>query len=219
MVERLWNEPDQVMASANMLKDGDRCTVVRVSGDSSAALNAKVADPNTCTLKRYNLKTRLHTAVHLPLRSRARWSWLNGRRLIAAGIPTPMPLACIEERRHGFLHLRSYLLTEFVPGRALLDLVQAGEARGPMLADLARQFTRIWQTLGQLRAGHGDMKATNFIVDPQEKLWLIDLDGLRIHRSGLLLRRERRNDLVRFMRNWHDRPEVAAVFRARIGTG
>jgi hypothetical protein len=208
LIERLWSDADAVIASAAMLKDGDRCTVTRFDGRGGPY-----------TLKRYNLKSTLHTAIHLPLRSRARWSWLNGRKLAKAGALTPMPLACIEERRHGVLHLRSYLLTQFVPGRSLLDLVQSGEAKGERLADLAQQFTHIWRTLGQLRAGHGDMKATNFIVDAQSKLWLIDLDGLRIHRSAVLLRRERRNDLTRFMRNWIDQPEVAAVFRARIGTG
>jgi hypothetical protein len=208
LLDRLWSDPDAVLAHAAMLKDGDRCTVTRVDSGSQ---------PHT--LKRYNLKSTLHTAVHLPLRSRARWSWLSGRRLIKAGLPTPMPLAAVEERRSGLLHLRSYLLTEFVPGRSLMDLVETGDATGDTLTELARQFVRIWQTLGQMRAGHGDMKATNFIVDPPGKLWLIDLDGVRIHRSATLLRRERRNDLTRFMRNWESRPEVAAVFRARIGTG
>ena len=77
----------------------------------------------------------------------------------------------------------------------------------------------MWQDLGALRLGHGDMKATNFIVDPAGKLWLIDLDGMRRYRTGPLLRAERRKDLARFMRNWQERPEVAAIFRARIGTG
>jgi len=171
------------------------------------------------TLKRYNLRGGVHTAIHLPMRSRARWSWLNGRRLVAAGVPTPMPLACIEERRFRLLRVRSWLLTTFVQGRSLLELVQSQQLAGDRLVDLARQFSRIWQTLGQLRAGHGDMKASNLIVDPDDQLWLIDLDGLRIYRSAALLRRERRNDLARFMRNWNDYPEVAAKFRARIGTG
>jgi len=209
LLDRLWSDPDAVISTASaMLKDGDRCTVTKLE-----------SPPAAFTLKRYNLKSTLHTAIHMPLRSRARWSWLSGRKLIKAGLPTPMPLAEIEERRHGLLHLRSYLLTEFIPGRSLLDLVQSSELIGEPLAEIARQFVRIWQTLGQMQAGHGDMKATNFIVDPHGKLWLIDLDGVRIHHTTTLLRRERRNDLTRFMRNWAERPDVAAVFRARIGTG
>jgi hypothetical protein len=245
LIEGLWDNPDAVVAAAHMLKDGDRCTVVRIeaapvdhptgdeitsdAGESDEGLGEGEGkgererevggEHASLTLKRYNLKSTLHTAIHMPLRSRARWSWLNGRKLLKAGVPTPQPLACVEERRHGVLHLRSYLLTEFVPGRSLLDLVHSRTLSHEQLADLAKQFTRIWQSLGQLRAGHGDMKATNFIVDPHGKLWLIDLDGLRIHHSATLLRRERRNDLTRFMRNWQERPEVAAIFRARIGTG
>jgi hypothetical protein len=216
LVERLWAAPDDLLASGHMLKDGDRCTVVRLpAGDSSAQANCE----GPLTLKRYNLKDRLHTAVHTLLRSRAMWGWINGRRLVAAGIPTPMPLACVEERRQVALRLRSYLLTTFVPGRSLLEIVVAREASREQLTDLAVQFARLWQALGQLRAGHGDMKASNFIVDPEGRLWLIDLDGLRQYRSAMWLRRERRNDLARFMRNWQEHPEVAATFRARIGTG
>lgn len=221
LLERVWTNADDLVGSGTMLKDGDRCTVVRIDVGISRGKGdvAHSEQPRHFMLKRYNLKGQFHTATHIPLRSRARWSWLNGRRLIQAGVATPMPLACVEERLHGVMRLRSYLLTEFVPGRSLLDLVQSGDAKGEQLADFAKQFTRIWQALGQLRAGHGDMKASNFVVDPHGKLWLIDLDGLRIHRSGFLLRRERRMDLARFMRNWQEKPEVAAVFRARIGTG
>lgn len=211
-IDRLWEEPDEVLASGRLLKDGDRCTVAQV-------VDADPSEPTPLVLKRYNLKDRVHTAAHAVLRSRARWGWVNGHRLASAGLPTPVPRACLEELRYGTLRLRSYLLTSFVPGRTLLELIASGEADPAQLADLARQFSRIWQALGQMRAGHGDMKATNFIVDPQWRLWLIDLDGLRIYRSSILLRRERRLDLARFMRNWQERPEVAAVFRARIGTG
>ncbi len=220
LVELLWGNPDEVVAAAHMLKDGDRCTVGRLEPAYSAGTGEAAGEAaGPLTLKRYNLKGSLHTAIHMPMRSRAMWSWLNGRRLVSAGLPTPMPLACVEERQHRILRRRSFLLTTFIPGRSLLEVIESREVSNDQLVDLAKQFTRIWQTLGQLRAGHGDMKASNFIVDARGKLWLIDLDGLRIYSSAALLRRERRNDLVRFMLNWQERPEVAAIFRARIGTG
>jgi hypothetical protein len=210
IVESLWRKPDELVASGAMLKDGDRCTVVRLqSGPGEAPM----------VLKRYNVKGSVHMATHLLLRSRARWCWINARWLIAAGLPTPRPLACVDERRSALLRIGSYLLTEMVQGISLSEMVHSGRAGVEAVRHLAHQFAAIWQTLGQLRVGHGDMKATNFIVDPQGKLWLIDLDGLRVYRSRTLLHRERRNDLARFMQNWQGRPEVSAIFRARIGTG
>lgn len=215
VVERMWSAADQLIANAAarvdqsmLLKDGDRSTVAKIIAGESALV-----------LKRYNPKGGAHTAVHAIMRSRARWCWSNGRRLLAAGLLTPQPLAMLEERRAGILRLRSYLLTEYVDGESLRALIDSAATPLDRVRDLARQFATIWQKLGQLRLGHGDMKATNFIVDRDERLWLIDLDGMRQYRSRAMLRRERRSDLARFMRNWQDLPEVAAAFRARIGTG
>jgi tRNA A-37 threonylcarbamoyl transferase component Bud32 len=208
VVERLWSNPDQCMAEGTMLKDGDRCTVVRLDLDGRAMV-----------LKRYNLKGAFHTAVHGLMRSRARWCWRSGRMLMEAGIRTPQPLAMLEERRAGFLRSRSYLLTEFVPGLPLRTWIELDKHEAKDLHAIVAQFARAWRDLNELRLGHGDMKSTNFIVDPEGQLWFIDLDGMRIYPQGPLLRAERRKDIARFMRNWQDHPEVAAAFRARIGTG
>lgn len=209
-VAALRENPDVLLSGGEMLKDGDRCTVVKVMPPGAT---------KTLVLKRYNAKGSLHTATHVMLRSRARWCWINGRKLLEAGLLTPRPLAFHEERYAGAFRLRSFLLSEFVPGISLRDVIEQDQADQEDLRSFAKQFAFIWQTLGQMRIGHGDMKATNFIVDSNKRLWMIDLDGMRVHRSRLLLRRERRNDLARFMRNWQALPEVAAIFRARIGTG
>ena len=208
LVDRLWSSPDQLIAEGTMLKDGDRCTVVRLD-----------IDGRLMVLKRYNIKGAFHTAVHWFMRSRARWCWRSGRMLIDAGLLTPQPLAILEERRAGLLRRRSYLLTEFVPGLPLRAWIEQGKREAKDLHAIVAQFTRTWRELNTLRLGHGDMKATNFIVDPDGQLWLIDLDGMRTYSRGPLLRAERRKDIARFMRNWQDHPEVAAAFRARLGTG
>jgi len=210
LMEKLWSDPDQLIAEGRMLKDGDRCTVVALE---------RLSGRQSIVLKRYNLKGGFHTAIHATLRSRAAWSWINAIRLLQAGLPTPQPLAMLEERNVGVFRQRSYFMTDMVSGQPLSELVQSRGLSDDHLRDCARQFSVIWQKLGQLRLGHGDMKASNFLVDSELRLWLIDLDGMRRYRSLPWLRRERRNDMERFMRNWKDRPEVAAIFRARIGTG
>jgi RIO-like serine/threonine protein kinase len=84
--------------------------------------------------------------------------------------------------------------------------------------EVAAQFGRIWKTLGRLSIGHGDMKATNFIVDSDNRIWMIDLDSMRVLGNRLMLARRRRQDLERFMRNWKGHPAAAAIFSAHLGT-
>jgi hypothetical protein len=215
LADTLWTDPESLMRSGTMLKDGDRCTVVRIDPPATDVASPGAATP--LVLKRYNLKDQFHTAVHWVIRSRARWSWCNARLLIGAGLRTPTPLACLDERRAGLLRRRSYLLTSFVPGVSLRELVFKKLADDAQLRRVAEQFVKIWGELGALRIGHGDMKASNFVVDPQGMLWMIDLDGMRVYRSSLLFRRERRNDLSTFLYNWQDHPQVAALFRTRLG--
>ena len=213
LVDALWSKPNELINAGHMLKDGDRCTVVRLNPGHGAEMEQPLV------IKRYNAKGPLHTAVHAFMRTRAEWGWTNGYRLLSAGLLTPRPIAYVEDRRAGLLRFTSWLVNDFIAGRPLLDVVLDKNTTDAELRELAVKFVAIWRTLGLMRIGHGDMKATNFIVDRDRHMWLIDLDGMRSYQSSAMLRRERRKDLARFMKNWQDRPEVAAIFRARIGTG
>jgi hypothetical protein len=205
VADELWSDPDHLLARGRLLKPGDRCTVVQI--DAGRPL----------LLKRYNMRGPLHTATHTLIRTRARWCWNTGRRACEAGLPLPRPLACVENRI-GPLRGRSYLLTEFVPGTTLSTLVERREREGGDLEDLAGQFSGIWQRLGDPRVTHGDLKAANFIVDADGRLWLIDLDSMRFRRTETSFRRKRAADRARFMKNWRSDPVAAAVFRARLDT-
>ena len=185
-----------------MLKDGDRCTVVHVE--------------DAYVLKRYNLRGPVHTARHVFLRSRAAHCWRAGHRLLRAGLATPEPLAW-SERRLGPLRFESYLLMPYVSGPTLLELVRNG-ASGDDVERVASRFAEIWRGLGGVRAGHDDMKASNFIVGDDGRLWMIDLDGVRLGLPEPRFRRARQKSLARFMRNWRAHEEAAAAFRAAIGT-
>lgn len=213
LIDALWANADTLIQSGDMLKDGDRCTVVRLTSLNGAELKKPLV------IKRYNAKGQFHTATHWFIRSRACWAWINARKLMGAGLLTPRPVACVEERKWGLLRFGSTIVSEYIAGHSLREVVDDAKTTDSELRELAAKFVAIWRTLGLMRIGHGDMKATNFIVDPQRHLWLIDLDGMRSYKASAMLRRERRKDLTRFMANWSERPEVAAIFRARIGTG
>lgn len=206
VLTQLWNDPDRLLASGTMLKDGDRSTVVRIEAAGIPYV-----------LKRYNLMTPLHTMSHLFLRSRAMWSWCNGVTIYQAGLLTPRPRAVLEMRL-GPLRLASYFLCDYVEGITLFDLVRDHNPEPDQLEELATGFSRIWQGLGRLKLTHGDMKASNYIVDPQQNIWMLDLDGMRRRKLGLIWKRQRDKDRRRFMKNWQGLPVPGGAFPACVDT-
>jgi tRNA A-37 threonylcarbamoyl transferase component Bud32 len=206
LAQDLWRDPDVLLASGTMLKDGDRSTVVRLD-----------AEGRSFVLKRYNMRGPAHTFIHALMRSRARWSLINGLRATGAGLCTPRPLACLE-RRCGPLRGRSYFMCEFIDGEPLLTMIRGGAVDPPRLERLAAGVGEIWAALGRARLSHGDMKATNFIVDANDALWMVDLDGMRRERIEAWWRRQRARDRARFMKNWRGRGSCEEVFLACVDT-
>jgi tRNA A-37 threonylcarbamoyl transferase component Bud32 len=204
-VDQFSADPDALFTEAQVLKSDQRTTVARIDVDGVGPL----------VVKRYNLKGRLHTAAHSLMRTRARRSWRFGQRLIAGGVPTPRPLACLEQSL-GPLRFRAFLLTEFVPGIRMLELLEPESQHSVDLDDMARQFAALWHGLGRLRLRHGDANASNFILGDDGLLRIIDLDAMSAWPTQWTAEKARQRDWVRFMRNWTDQPEIAAVFERAV---
>lgn len=204
LCQALWQRPETGQWHVRRLKDGNRTSV-----DELCIGDARLA------LKSYRLRGIGHTAVHAFMRSRASAYWRAARLLCHGGIRTPRVIAVIEDR-FGPLRVRSHLVSEFIAGATLLDLV-GGQSNAELLEGIASQMAQIWRSLGQLRLTHGDMKASNFIVDAQSKVWLVDIESMRRPMRAVYAR-GRRKDYDRFMRNWKDLPEVADLFRDRFDT-
>ena len=77
------------------------------------------------------------------------------------------------------------------------------------------RFGQLFQELAEACISHGDSKATNYIV-AGNGLYITDLDAMREHRFKGRFRRAFTRDLVRFMQNWADLPEVSSMFREEI---
>ena len=65
--------------------------------------------------------------------------------------------------------------------------------------------------LREHRLSHGDMKATNILVQDRE-LVMIDLDSARRHMSGVWHSRSVARDKRRFLANWNPWPEMKRHF-------
>ena len=205
LVEQFWADPEALMQTGERLKSGNTCTVQSVAW----------AD-RRYVLKRYNLKpfaSRLRRALS---DSRALKSWSHGWVLEMAFIPTARPVAVYEERRAG-LRGRCYLLMEQIDGQLLPDYVAAQAKNPKRLEVVADAVAEIWTGLAEIRAVHGDLKATNWIVDSEHRVHLIDLDSFEFGCSKSAFARGRKKDRARFMKNWSYDSALERLFRQRLG--
>lgn len=186
--------PDAAMRRGQLLKDGGTCTVTKVA-----------ASGRPLVVKRYNLKSARHAVSRLWRPSRAWHSWREGHRLQFLGISTPAPLALVEERI-GPLRRRAWLITEFCPGKNLLEHLAAD--RAPPDAEAAA-LAGLFTAMHRMQITHGDLKATNLLWH-DGNVFVIDLDATVQHRSPTAYARAWRRDRARLLRNW---PAASALHR------
>jgi tRNA A-37 threonylcarbamoyl transferase component Bud32 len=122
-------------------------------------------------------------------------------KLIRAGIPTPQPVACVENR-WGTLRRDSFLMYEFVQGVTLRSyLTEKADHPRPFTPSLSRQIRELWERLAELRASLDDSHTGNFIVSPAGRLWVIDLDNTRFHRTAFMASRQQERNWEQFVRS------------------
>jgi len=179
-------DPDRWMSDGKPLKQGRTATLAIVE-----------CGGRQLVIKRYNIKNTGHALSRALRPSRAWYSWVAGNRLQFLGITTPRPLALIEQR-FGPLRGKAWLITEYCPGRNLLEQLDAG---GRVPEEELAALRSLFHQLAAARITHGDLKATNLLRDGR-RISLIDLDAMRQHGSNVTFRRAWRKDCVRFLENW-----------------
>lgn len=226
-VEHLWSDPDALLRQGRLLSNRPRAQVAVVSVDEGdhPQNSRSIQGPHRIegqsfpvtqgVLKSYSLAGWLHTLGHLLWVTRAQRCWNHGRRILAAGVSTPRPLALIEERL-GPLRFRSFVLTEFTLGVPLDKFVQESSPTPTELDELADKFAAIWCKLGELRLSHGDLYPGNFLVMPDGQLQLIDLDHMCQHWFSHRLSRQRTKEWTYFQKRTLQQPIVWESFQAAV---
>ncbi|MBU1628503.1 MAG: lipopolysaccharide kinase InaA family protein [Gammaproteobacteria bacterium] len=184
------NAPDFWMDKGECLKDGNTCTVSKVS-----------IDGRLFVVKRYNIKNWLHRLSRFFRGSRAAQYWKNAHRLELYRMPLPKPVALIE-KRYGIFRGKAYYVSEFVPGD-LLNSYLENESSLEKKQNVLQQVKTILDCLYRLKLTHGDMKASNFIVHDQ-KVFMIDLDSVKRVTGQRCLLRALEKDKRRFLMNLKD---------------
>ena len=200
----LIRDPDAIISSDNRgnLKKGNTCTVTKT-----------VVGELPVVVKRYNIKNFLHGVSRAFRKTRAAISWANAHRLTMLGIKTAAPLALVE-KRIGPFRRESFYIASFVEGRNSKQYF-ADTGSLPEKSRVADTIVELFAALACHNISHGDMKATNILIDGGEAV-LVDLDALRQHRLRWTFRRAFQKDMARFLRNWDDEPKIQELFRKKL---
>ncbi len=178
---------DKLVLNGKILKAGNSTTVVQVDYAGKKLV-----------IKRYNVKNFWHFLKRCYRPSRAAVSWKNGNLLKLLGIPTPKPLGFIE-KRFGFFRKTAYLICERSKGQELSTVFNS--TRFPSERDLSK-LKMIFRTLKSYQISHGDLKATNLLLNKKGKIELLDLDSMQEHRDDKEANIAINKDKARFLKNW-----------------
>jgi tRNA A-37 threonylcarbamoyl transferase component Bud32 len=179
----------------NFLKAGRTSSVAKIT------INNRIF-----VVKRYNIKNTWHWLRRCFRSTRAVSSWRLAQRLHLFGISTPKPIACIENR---FLGLRgkSYFVMDYVEGQHLGKHL----ANNKNFSETAKHVVMLLNNLSELQITHGDLKMTNILISNHGP-YLIDLDGMTEHTSQSSFKRAYKQELIRFMQNWKNSPDIHTLF-------
>jgi tRNA A-37 threonylcarbamoyl transferase component Bud32 len=192
VIDSLLDDPDRLFASGEVVR----------SPWQSAATDKTIVESGgrSYFLKRYNCLGGGYRLKNIFRISRALKSWRAGWKFLELGLPTPRPIACVEERRLRLLG-RSYLLFEMLDGaHCLLDFWSdlSAERRREVLSLLGAEIGMMHR-LGLL---HGDLNWRNILVRRAcgaPETYLVDLDGCCF--VGSVTRERAERDMSHFFRD------------------
>lgn len=193
-------DPEAFMARGELLKAGNTATVV------GAVMNGRPV-----VIKRYNIKNWRHALSRSIRPTRAWHSWKYAHLLELVGIPSLKPVALLEHR-WGPLRGKAYFISERI---AAPDLLATGRRRALDAGELAALKSILLQ-MEKCRLSHGDFKANNLLVTPDD-IAVIDLDAMRRHGDLRGFWRAFNRDLARLQRNWVEGEPAHAQIHALTG--
>jgi tRNA A-37 threonylcarbamoyl transferase component Bud32 len=186
-------------------------------GSRSVVGSIALADGTPAVLKYYFPKNLHKHLSHGGKRSRCLRSWIAALAFEHLGLPTPTPLAIAEWHQLGGLWLeKSFLATRRAEGISLAEWVKRHAGDEGRLAAMATRLRSTFDRMAAHRISHGDLKATNILVDAGDSPSLVDLDAVEILLPPTRWKRSRQRDIRIFQENWDRNPAAATAFSSVI---
>ncbi|MEM7194889.1 MAG: lipopolysaccharide kinase InaA family protein [Pseudomonadota bacterium] len=186
-----------------------------VKNDKTTSVYRTRVSEVSAIVKRYNTKNIWHAVRRNFQISRARNSLISTAAFLRSGLLAPRPLAVVEQN-YGPFAGQSWFVTEYLNYPTLLNYLVDESADSDLNAVLLA-VNDIFTTMQQDNLSHGDMKATNVLVDQSDgllELVLIDFDAAQRHADRGTLKKALRRDVKRFLKNWRSQPEVESRFES-----
>lgn len=167
LLHQLWENPDSLIGKGDKLVEKDCVrTTVRLESDFQCFV-----------VKRHVERSWRHFAKQCVSLSRAEKCWNDSWFLYDNGYPTPRPVAYLENR-FGVLRGNSFFVYQYVNGTTLKQKA-TGLNNQRLIRKYIVQLAEIWNQHARLKVNLSDGHPANFLVDPMEKIWVIDLDKLQ----------------------------------------
>lgn len=135
-------------------------------------------------IKRYNYQNLLHSVRHTIKGSRAQKIWKNSKYLIDAGISTPSALGYINKYKYGF-YKTSCIIHEYVNTDNLVSFISQKLLDDNALNRLFTFCDKLKKSFNHHKISHNVLKPANILIN-DEKIYLVDLDGMCIHKFKFL---------------------------------
>ncbi|RLE05944.1 MAG: hypothetical protein DRJ06_08415 [Candidatus Aminicenantes bacterium] len=121
--------------------------------------------------------------------SRPKRAWINAHNLIMRGIPTSAPIAFGEKRRFGIIQ-EGFFMTKKIPEAKTSDVFLKkitkdlnDSEKASIIKDFLIRLARLIRWMHQTGICHGDLKASNILINTFKKrptIYLVDMDGVKI---------------------------------------
>ncbi len=184
-----------------------------MKSDVKTTLASTSFDGNRFVVKRYNCKNIWHRLRLAASKSRAEHSFCVAQRLTRIGVITTPPVAWIQETSFG-LRARSWFVYEYTSDSIRADALHDG-SDSRQIEQMLTTFVQNLVLMRKHQLSHGDMKPPNLLITPDRTV-LLDLDGVRQHKSPNTCEQALAKDTARWMRWWEqDDPQPKIEERSR----
>ena len=185
-----------------ILKKGSRSTVTRVDIEGTSFVP-----------KAYKLMP-IHKRIRYAMtESRCFQSWRLAQMIRSIGVEAATPWGIIEESHFG-LPGRALLVLEDVPGKSLVQVVKEQTLCESDLKVIASRLRQIFTLLSRAKITHGDLKASNILIDHDLEPRFVDTDGAREHTNASSYNKAQARDQKRFVANWENLPAARTIFES-----